>query len=154
MSHPETVSRPAVLVRAALLFFAICAAAAPLPNLPPVPNTVSSITPEEMRMHLQFLASDELGGRYTLAPNFAISARYLAAHLEAYGFHGAGEHGSFLQTFEVTSTQLDPTQTSLEITMGGKTSTYNSDDFLPSNGTSIGTAQGPALPPWEATHSV
>jgi hypothetical protein len=95
-----------------------------------------------MRMHLEFLASDELGGRYTLAPNFAISARYLAAHLEAYGFRGAGEHGSFLQTFEVISTQLDPAETSLELTMGGKTSTYNSDDLVPSIGTAIGAAQG------------
>ena len=45
--------------------------------LPPVPTTVDSITPGELRMHLQFLASEELGGRYTLSPGFAIAARYL-----------------------------------------------------------------------------
>jgi len=71
--------------------------------LPPVPSTVDSITPGELRMHLEFLASQELGGRYTLSPSFAIAARYLAAHLEAYGYKGAGEHGSFLQTFQVVS---------------------------------------------------
>jgi hypothetical protein len=131
-----------VAALAAALSVAIWAGAVPPANLPPVPNTVSSITPEEMRMHLEFLASDELGGRYTLAPNFAISARYLAAHLEAYGFRGAGEHGSFLQTFAVMSTQLDPAQTSLELTMGGNTSTYNSEDFVASPGTAIGAAQG------------
>jgi len=67
--------------------------------LPAVPPTVDTITPTELRMHLEFLSSPELGGRYTLSPNFAIAARYLAAHLEAYGFHGAGQNGSFLQTF-------------------------------------------------------
>src|SRR6516162_9626100 len=130
------------LVLAVAFSLVLCASAVPPPNLPPVPNTVSSITPEEMRMHLEFLASDELGGRYTLAPNFAISARYLAAHLQAYGFRGAGEHGSFLQTFAVMSTQLDPAQTSLELTMADKTSTYNSEDFVASPGTAIGAAQG------------
>src|SRR5215472_12323250 len=80
---------------------ALSAAGLPPPNLPPVPNTVDSITPTELRMHLEFLASDELGGRYTLSPSLGIVARYLAAHLEAYGFRGAGEHGSFLQNFEV-----------------------------------------------------
>jgi hypothetical protein len=137
---PKAFSRGAAL--AALLSVAIWAGAVPPANLPPVPNTVSSITPEEMRMHLEFLASDELGGRYTLSPNFAISARYLAAHLQAYGFRGAGEHGSFLQTFSVMSTQLDPAQTSLELTMGDKTSAYNSEDFVASPGTAIGAAQG------------
>jgi len=71
--------------------------------LPAVPTTVDSITPGELKMHLEFLSSPELGGRYTLAPNFGIAARYLAAHLEAYGFHGAGDHGDFLQTFQVVS---------------------------------------------------
>ena len=68
--------------------------------LPPVPATVESITPAELRMHLDFLASKELGGRYTLASNFAVSARYLAAHLKAYGFRGAGPEGDFLQFFD------------------------------------------------------
>src|SRR6516162_5864861 len=104
------------LVLAVAFSLVLCASAVPPPNLPPVPATVSSITPEELRMHLQFLASDELGGRYTLAPNFAISARYLASHLEAYGFRGAGEHGSFLQTFEVMSTRPDPAKSALAIT--------------------------------------
>jgi len=84
-------------------------------------------------MHLQFLASDELGGRYTLAPNFAISARYLASHLEAYGFRGAGERGSFLQKFEVVATQLDPSKTSLELALNGKPATYAFGDFLPTS---------------------
>src|SRR5882672_7385551 len=81
-----------------LFFIFLFTAGMPVASLGPVPATVETITPGELRMHLEFLASDELGGRYTLAPNFAIAARYLAAHLEAYGFHGAGDHGEFLLT--------------------------------------------------------
>src|SRR6476646_10934396 len=90
--------------------------------LPPVPTTVDAITPGELRMHLQFLASEELGGRYTLSPSFAIAARYLAAHIEAYGFKGAGDNGGFLQTFQVVSRKADTAKRALDITAsGGKT---------------------------------
>lgn len=92
-------------------------------------------------MHLEFLASPELGGRYTLAPNFAIAARYLAAHLEAYGFRGAGEHGDFLQTFQVISAKPDTAKSSLDITKAGKTSNYHFGDFY-LNGVANGEAQG------------
>lgn len=110
--------------------------------LPPVPSTVDSITPGELRMHLQFLASEELGGRYTLSPSFAIAARYLASHLEAYGFKGAGENGDFLQTFQVVSGKADTTKSLLEVTVGGKPIPYHFGDFyLPADG-GTGEAQG------------
>ena len=110
--------------------------------LPPVPSTVDSITPGELRMHLQFLASPELGGRYTLSPSFAIAARYLASHLEAYGFKGAGEHGDFLQTFQVVSSKPDTAKSLLEITLDGKPKSYHFGDFyIPADGGN-GDAQG------------
>jgi hypothetical protein len=104
--------------------------------LPAVPSTVDSITPGELRMHLEFLASQELGGRYTLSPSFAIAARYIATRLEAYGFKGAGEHGDFLQTFQVVSAKPDTAKSSLEITTGGKTSSYHFGDFYVGGGNS------------------
>ncbi len=143
--HKEVRTSKTFLIRSLLalwtLVFAIGGAALPPANLPPVPNTVTSITPEELRMHLQFLASDELGGRYTLSPNFAIAARYLAAHLEAYGFHGAGENGSFLQTFEVVSVKLDPSKTSLELTVNGNSATYSYGEIFATQTPSSGSAQ-------------
>jgi hypothetical protein len=118
-------------------------AAAPAIVLPPVPTTVDSITPGELRMHLEFLASEELGGRYTLSPSFAIAARYLAAHLEAYGFKGAGDNGSFLQTFQVVSSKVDTAKSTLEITTGGgKATSYHFGDFYLPNDGHNGEAQG------------
>ena len=57
------------LTAAAVFLFAVNAGGAP-PELPKVPVSVESITPAELRMHLEFLASPELGGRYTLSPAF------------------------------------------------------------------------------------
>jgi hypothetical protein len=116
-------------------------AAGPALVLPSVPSTVDSITPGELRMHLQFLASKELGGRYTLSPGFAIAARYLASRLEAYGFKGAGEHGDFLQTFQVISSKADTAKSSLEITAGTKTTSYHFGDFYIGAG-GVGAAEG------------
>jgi Peptidase family M28 len=130
-----------LLTLAAAISFSVGAAGLPPANLPPVPNTVDSITPTELRMHLEFLASDELGGRYTLSPNFRIAARYLAAHLEAFGFHGAGDNG-FLQTFEVVSAKPDPPRNFLTLTIGDKTTNYAFGDVYPFTALSSGSAQG------------
>lgn len=80
-------------------------------------------------MHLEFLASEELGGRYTLSPSFQIAARYLASHLEAYGFQPAGDKGDFLQHFNVVASKPDTEKTSLTITVNGKPATYKFGDF-------------------------
>ncbi|HZD92962.1 MAG TPA: M28 family peptidase, partial [Candidatus Sulfotelmatobacter sp.] len=138
---------PRILLFKLLLALAVTApvlihAAGPGAVLPSVPSTVDSITPGELRMHLQFLASEELGGRYTLAPNFAIAARYLASHLEGYGFRGAGEHGNFLQTFQVVSAKPDTAKSSLEINKDGKASSYHFGDFYIAPGAGSGEAQG------------
>ena len=115
----------------ALAAAATLGATSPAP-LPAVPTTVDSITPAELRMHLEFLASDELGGRYTLSPSFAIAARYLASRLEGYGFRGAGQNGSFLQSFELTSSKPDAARMALELTINGKPETFKfAEDFFP-----------------------
>jgi Peptidase family M28 len=92
-------------------------------------------------MHLEFLASRELGGRYTLAPNFSIAARYLASRLKADGFRGAGDHGDFLQSFEVVSSMPDAEKSQVSLTIGGQTSNYAFGDFYPARD-SGGEAKG------------
>ncbi len=142
VNYPKTFLARTLLVLIAGASIAICAGGPPATNLAPVPATVDSITANELRMHLEFLASDELGGRYTLASNFAISARYLAAHLEGYGFHGVSDHGGFLQTFEVVSAKPDSAKCSLEIKAGDKSTSYPFGEFILSGSTSAGEAQG------------
>src|SRR5216684_4211584 len=125
-----------------LFFILLFTAGMPVASLGPVPATVETITPGELRMHLEFLASDELGGRATLAPNFAIAARYLATNLKAYGFRGMGEHGDFLQHFDVSGFRPDAGNTSLTLTQGDKTWNFEFGQVYPMPPTTSGTARG------------
>lgn len=143
--RPKTFLLKNVLAFIAALSFAAGAVGSPPANLPPVPNTVDSITSTELRMHLEFLASNELGGRYTLSPNFGIAARYLAAHLEAYGFRGAGDQGGFLQTFEVVSAKPDAANCAFTLTIADKTSNYKFGDFYPLGSAASGSVAGPIV---------
>jgi hypothetical protein len=63
----------------------------------PLPSNLDAISAVQLKRHLSFLASAELGGRYTLSAGNRIAARYLAAQLEAFGYRGAATDGSFFQ---------------------------------------------------------
>jgi hypothetical protein len=93
------------------------------------PTASSPFDPAELRMHLEFLASKELGGRDSLSPNFAIAARYLATRLQAYGYGGAAKNGSFFQPFDVATTQVKPEESSLTLTIDGVASRHAYGEF-------------------------
>ena len=101
---------------------------------------MKAVQPAELRMHLEFLASKELGGRYTLSPGFGIAARYLATRLEAYGYKGAGEKGSFFQPFSVDVSRTIKEASSLEL--NGKSHPYG--DFY-NEGTIGGAVTAPVV---------
>lgn len=63
----------------------------------PLPSNLDAVSVIQLKRHLSFLASAELGGRYTLSAGNRIAARYLAAQLEAFGYRGAALDGSFFQ---------------------------------------------------------
>jgi hypothetical protein len=77
-------------------------------NLPlPEPEATSTITARDLKKHLSFLASDELGGRYTLSPSNRVAARYLASQLESYGYRGGARDGSFFQKVPLRYRNID-----------------------------------------------
>ncbi|HEX6881536.1 MAG TPA: hypothetical protein VF135_14295, partial [Terriglobales bacterium] len=121
------LSKPISFI-AALALSASLAQAGSLPK--PPSNAVNDITPVELREHLSFLASDELGGRYTLSPNFPIAARYLATRLQAWGYKPGGDNGSYFQHFELISSKPKPEQCSLSLTINGQSSEYKFGDFF------------------------
>ncbi|OYT70836.1 MAG: hypothetical protein CFK52_09850 [Chloracidobacterium sp. CP2_5A] len=63
----------------------------------PLPANLDAVSGTQLKRHLSFLASAELGGRYTLSAGNRIAARYLASQLEAFGYRGAAADGSFFQ---------------------------------------------------------
>ncbi|MCI0485329.1 MAG: M20/M25/M40 family metallo-hydrolase [Blastocatellia bacterium] len=89
-------------------------------NLPPLPSeSISSITARNLKTHLSFLASDELGGRYSFSQGNRIAARYLAAQLESFGYRGAARDGSFLQKVPLARGAVDVSRSGLSLTMNG-----------------------------------
>jgi hypothetical protein len=104
-------------------------------SLDPIPDEgMAAIEARQLRMHLEFLASKELGGRYTLSPSFQIAARYLATRLEGYGYQGAARHGSFFQQFEVKTSRVDPDKSSMIVTLNGRPAIYQYGQFFNAGG--------------------
>lgn len=64
-----------------------------------------SITRREIEAHVRFLASDELGGRFTASKDAAAAAAYLARVLERSGVAPAGDDGTFLQRVPLARTR-------------------------------------------------
>ncbi|MCB0280531.1 MAG: hypothetical protein KDD94_13570, partial [Calditrichaeota bacterium] len=79
---------------------------------------LESIQEKDLKKHLSFIASDEMRGRDTGSPELKIVARYLASHLEAYGYKGLGENGSFFQPVPLYKTQF--MNSSLKLWYDGK----------------------------------
>jgi hypothetical protein len=107
-------------------------ASAQASNLPlPSADATNSINIVDLKKHLSFLASDELGGRYTFSKGNHIAARYLASQLESYGYRGAARDGSFFQKVPLAYRSMELPKSAL--TMGaeaGKKEFKYGDDFI------------------------
>ena len=128
MNHHSSKRLLAVLMFAALLVASATGAA----NLPlPTPEATSSITTRDLKMHLTFLASEELGGRYTLSPSNRVAARYLASQLESYGYRGAARDGSFFQRVPLSYRNVDRAASRVTLNIAGAKREFNfADGFL------------------------
>jgi len=117
----------ALIIFAALMLASVGAANRPLPTV----EATSSITARELKRHLTFLASDELGGRYTLSHSNLIAARYLAAQLEFYGYHGAASGGSFFQKVPLSYKSVDLATSHITLNFSGAKREFKyADGFL------------------------
>jgi hypothetical protein len=100
-------------------------------NLPLPPETATaSITSRDLKKHLSFLASDELGGRYTFSPSILIAARYLASQLESYGYRGAAGDGGFFQKVPLSYRTVDKSSAILFDSAAGREEFRFGDDFI------------------------
>jgi hypothetical protein len=129
MKHNQSFRRTLALLMLAALTLASVAGAANRPL--PTAEATSSITARELKKHLTFLASDELGGRYTLSPSNLIAARYLASQLEFYGYRGAARDGSFFQRVPLSYRSVDLPMSRVTLNFGSAKREFNySDAFL------------------------
>src|SRR5215469_7918465 len=122
-------SKPIRCLTLALVFIGSAGLASNMPL--PSEQATASITAADLKKHLSFLASKELGGRYTLSASNVVAAKYLASQLEYYGYKGAAADGSYFQKVPLAFRKVDQKSSSLSIDSGGVRRQFKyADDFL------------------------
>jgi hypothetical protein len=96
------------------------------------------VSTQKLKMHLTFIASDELEGRGTPSRGLDLAARYIASHLEYYGYQPAGDEGSYYQ--RISMSRRKPSKESLvRVQAGDKSAEFRlGTDFLGSGSTATG----------------
>lgn len=76
---------------------------------------VLAITPNAIKAHIDFLASDVLEGREAGTRGYDVAAAYVATQFEAAGAAPAGDNGTYLQQVRFRTLRFDPAQSSFSI---------------------------------------
>ncbi len=90
----------------------------------------ATITAADMARHIGALAHDSTAGRDTPSPELEEVAVYLTAQLEAAGLQPAGENGTFIDRYDLSTATLVPEQTFVGVAGSDETATYGVDYFL------------------------
>ncbi len=104
-------------------------------------RAVTSITADELRHHLTFLADPSFHGRYTASPEIRIASRYLANEAERIGLRPLMPDGSFFQRIPFEATEVDPAGTRIE-SAGGTELHYLQEFGIPSRVTESAVLSG------------
>jgi hypothetical protein len=76
---------------------------APAAAPPPIPQTKAAIDADDLRRHVEILASEEMEGRLTGSPGERRATAYVASAFQALGLEPAGDNGSYFQSFDFAS---------------------------------------------------
>ncbi|MCZ6795700.1 MAG: hypothetical protein O7J95_19005, partial [Planctomycetota bacterium] len=79
----------------------------------------AAASPEKIRAHIEFLSSDELGGRDSGEAGLEVAAEYIANRFRDYGLEPAGDDGSFFQHFTVPQGARFAEQPAVRVTLAG-----------------------------------
>ncbi len=112
----------------------------PAPNIPGLPATAEqamrAISPEKIRAHVRFLASDLLEGRGPGQRGGRLAAEYIATQFELYGLRPAGDNGGYFQAVPMVNVRtLQATAFSITAKNGDTQTLRGGDDFVAINQT-------------------
>lgn len=93
-------------------------------------DATEDVSAADLRVHVEWLASDELEGRGTGTLSIDLAAEYIAREFLRYGMQPAGDDGTFFQTFEVV-TGAHSTGNTLAWQAEGSSVTLDSTEFMP-----------------------
>src|SRR3954462_802625 len=83
----------------------------------------ASITPDELKDWLSYIASDQLQGRRVYEEGLGLAAAYIADHLKEWGVKPAGDAGSYFQVVKVLGVDTK-SNSSVTVTINGQTRTF------------------------------
>ncbi len=69
-------------------------------EVPPLPDSDADISPDDLRRHVEILASDLMEGRLTGSNGERLATSYVADAFERFGLEPAGDDGSYFQPFD------------------------------------------------------
>ncbi len=101
-------------------------------------RAVDTISADQIKDYLTFIASDEMEGRDTPSRGLDVTAKFLAMNLARWGFKPAGDAGSFFQRIDLQRNRADSGQTKVEY--AGRTLVPGTD-YLPAGGSGSVSAQ-------------
>ena len=107
-------------------------------------TAIESITAEELKPLLEFLASDELAGRAVNTSGTRTAARFIAYQFQQIGMSPAGDEGSYFQNVPLLQAELGE-KNSLEIRKSDASHSgiaVLKKDFLPSHLSANGKTNG------------
>ncbi|MCX7993431.1 MAG: M28 family peptidase [Fimbriimonadales bacterium] len=85
-------------------------------------SRAETITPTDLRAHLEFIASDELEGRDTPSRGLDLAGMYIVSHLQRWGVKPAGENGTYYQSLNYRVDTINTGETRIQI--GGRSFEY------------------------------
>ena len=98
------------------------------PALETADGAAGGISIDRYAAHVDYLASDDMGGRGNGSPQLEAAADYVAAQFRIRGLQPSGENGSYFQTLEViTDAEVGDGN---ELVLGTETLLFN-EDFRP-----------------------
>ncbi len=90
---------------------------------------LESINAHDLKMHMLFLASDELEGRETGEPGLNIAAKYLAVQAEQLGLKSADPENGLFQPYIIQESANDLSSSYIAIQIAGKDLVVNNRAF-------------------------
>jgi len=88
-------------------------------------EAANTITPEQLKDYLTFIASDELEGRDTPSRGLNIAALFIATKLSRWGLKPAGGDGTYFQEMLLRRTKIDQART--KVAVGDETFEFGKD---------------------------
>src|SRR6186713_527906 len=82
-----------------------------------------SISQDDLRTWLSYIASDELQGRQIYTEGLGLAAAYIADHLKEWGVKPGGDNGSYFQAVKVVGVRTN-SHASVTVDVNGQTRTF------------------------------